>query len=475
MLKKIILYFLLILTINFSFASTWQNLNLNNLNWNNCNNEKFKIIWEENIKKWVINSYEVKNFKDNVWWKIKRDKKVVFTFTGIRFNYAFQKQWNVEIIADFKKWNCTFHLTKNTNIYKKIVLVIKDEKSSFIPYEQLKNKWIYLQIKKIDEVKDFDVKNSDYILIDQKYIVTFLNKYINKFDFQNKKIVLFIGSYKWFYSKFLIPYLKNVYKKNIYVYDPNEFLNVIDDIYQEKSLDNNKLFVVSSYGNKIYFPLSYFSNKLIENGVSVDKIWLILVALIGILIIAIFRQIIWFSVFWVYTPLIFVILITLIGYKITLILFLLSILSNILTHFITKKIYILYSSKITLNYILYVILSIMFLWVLVKTKLIWEFSISNALILAFFIMPLLSKNLVKEETNIFSKSFWIFVLEFSIISSILFVLFKIETIKYVLIAYPDLLWILIILTIIIWRFSGLQLLEYIRFYPLIKKWFQEEE
>jgi hypothetical protein len=121
------------------------------------------------------------------------------------------------------------------------------------------------------------------------------------------------------------------------------------------------------------------------------------------LIIAIFRQIIGFSVFGVYTPLLFALLLVVFGYKITLLLFVASILANIVTYFITKKIYILYSSKISLNYIVYTVLTIIGAGILASYNLLDLTVLNLSVVLLFFILPVLTKNIVKEDTNIFSK------------------------------------------------------------------------
>jgi hypothetical protein len=95
--------------------------------------------------------------------------------------------------------------------------------------------------------------------------------------------------------------------------------------------------------------------------------------------------------------------------------------------------------------------------------------------LLFMILPSLTKNLIKEDTQIFSKGFAIFIWEFVLITGFLLWLFHIDILKYTLIAYPDLLWLMMLFAILIGRFTWLQLLEYIRFAPLIKKSLYEEE
>jgi len=474
MFKKIVLLFLSFLTLNVSFAiSTGENTNTST---GNCENIKqwFKISWPDFTKISYPTKFEVENVK-NVSWSIYKNNQKVFTTNSTLFLYSFQKPGNVIISANFSYKNCNIQLEKKVNIYNKFVLLIKDEEVSFIPYDKLKEKGIliikYNDIKIPEQIIDM----SDFILLDKKFAIDFFSNLDKTKKYNNKKFVIFISNYKSFFSKLIIPYIKWIYYNNIYLYSKQSFLNVLEDIYLWKDFKKENLLTPSNIKDKIYFPLSYFVNKLIEHGIDIKIIQLVLVVLVWTMIVAIFRQFIWFSVFGVYTPLLFTILIVLAGYNIVLFLFILSILANIITFFITKKIYILYSSKIALNYIIYVIISIIFTWLFMKYNIVNIQAITNTTLLIFFMMPLLSKNLVKEETNIFSKSFWIFILEFTIISSILLIIFKWDFLKYILISYPDLLWLLAILTIIIGRFSGLQLLEYIRFYPLIKKWMYEEE
>jgi hypothetical protein len=131
----------------------------------------------------------------------------------------------------------------------------------------------------------------------------------------------------------------------------------------------------------------------------------------------------------------------------------LAILAQLLTYIITKKIYILYASKISLTYIIYVIISIVVVGLLIKLGLFTDFKVDNSVVLAYFIMPLLTKNLIKEETSIFSRSFWVFIIEFVFIVSVLLILFHVNFLKYLLVAYPDLLWFFIIIVILIGRFT----------------------
>ena len=486
-MKKLFIIILFLFSFfNLVFANDQQKSSL--LTWNtvltwiqqNCNlyKGKFSIIWHDDIKVWHNSTFNIKNIH-NISWDIYRNKKKVFSNKWNFFSYSFKSPWKVKLQAIFKYKNCDIKITKNLNIYDEfIVSLMKEKDISFISSLWNKKQHIYYKNYSLEDIfkNKYILDTADYIIIDKDYIIPFLLKLWSWKNVNNaQKFVFLVSSSKWFFSRLIIPYIKWLNKNNIYIYKKERFLEIITNIYQWQDLDKKNLLSLSNVWNKIYLPLSYFLNKLIEHHLNIEIFWIALLALFWTLLVAFFRQVIWFSVFWVYTPLIFSLLIITLWYKITLLLFLISVLSSMLTYFITKKIYILYSSKISLNYIIYVILSIILIWMLLNYVNFNFSEVNSSVILSFFVMPLLTKNLIKEDTKIFSKTFLLFVSEFIFIVAIFLTIFKINLLKYILIAYPDILWLFVVVVMFIGRFTWLQLLEYIRFYPLIKKNLSEEE
>ena len=467
-MKKFLLFVLsFFLLFSFSFAnSTWESLT-----WCKLLEQKYQISWPSITKVNFLSTYKIL-WVQNVDWKVSKWWKIVIDQTSNAFSYAFKTPWKVKLIANFKKDDCYLSLEKNISIYNKIILTFRERSNNFISALNLDKKNIYIKNLSLDKVDKHLLKISDWIILSQDNVIPFFSDYQEYLN--NKNIVLLIWTFKWFFSKLIIPYIKDLKNTNVYIYDKQNFLNIISDIYQDKPLSKNNLIAIDNKQHT-YLPLSYFLNKLIQQWVNIEIIGLILLAVFATLLIAIFRQIIWFSVFWVYTPLLFSILILLFGVKLTFLLFILSLFSNILSFLITKKVYVLYSSKISLNYVIYAIVSIIFVWILASSNLINLSEINTSVILLFFIIPLLTKNLIKEDTKIFSKSFALLVWEFVLVTSTLLFILKSSFLKYTLIAYPDLLWLLLIFVILVGRFSWLQLLEYIRFAPLMKKSLYEEE
>lgn len=88
--------------------------------------------------------------------------------------------------------------------------------------------------------------------------------------------------------------------------------------------------------------------------------------------------------------------------------------------------------------------------------------------------------LIMSEKLFPSFKFWtkqrrIGILEFVIIVGVSYGILQWQTVSDFLLSYPEFLIVILIANIIIGRFSGLQLLELIRFMPLLKKHLDQEE
>lgn len=56
----------------------------------------------------------------------------------------------------------------------------------------------------------------------------------------------------------------------------------------------------------------------------------------------------------------------------------------------------------------------------------------------------------------------------------IFLLFEYNALQYLLISYPDIIILVVFLNILVGRYMGLQIFEYFRFSPLLKKLDEEE-
>jgi hypothetical protein len=164
--------------------------------------------------------------------------------------------------------------------------------------------------------------------------------------------------------------------------------------------------------------------------------------------------------------------------KFSFILFFIAFLATFLTRFFTKRVYLLYSAKISLLITLYFIVTII---VLGLDVIMWfnmvDITLFNNTYIIFpivFLIVVWDKVFREWEDTIFSKAWIIWFVEFIIVSISTYWLITSFQLKYILLSYPELLLIILIINIFVWRFTWLQLSEYFRFMPIIKKHFEEE-
>jgi hypothetical protein len=65
--------------------------------------------------------------------------------------------------------------------------------------------------------------------------------------------------------------------------------------------------------------------------------------------------------------------------------------------------------------------------------------------------------------------------QYGIITLIIYQLIEYKTLQYFLISYPDVIILVVFLNILVGRYMWLQLFEYFRFSPLLRKLNEEEE
>jgi len=81
---------------------------------------------------------------------------------------------------------------------------------------------------------------------------------------------------------------------------------------------------------------------------------------------------------------------------------------------------------------------------------------------------LISDKVFNESFKLFSIGRRVAFIEFLAVSFVVYGLFYRIGMKHLLLAFPELLILIFLLNIAVGRFTGLQLLEYFRFMPLLK-------
>jgi hypothetical protein len=66
------------------------------------------------------------------------------------------------------------------------------------------------------------------------------------------------------------------------------------------------------------------------------------------------------------------------------------------------------------------------------------------------------------------------LVQYVMITTVAYLLLEYKTLQYFLISYPDIITLVVLLNILVGRYTGLQAFEYFRFAPLLRKLNEEE-
>jgi len=283
-----------------------------------------------------------------------------------------------------------------------------------------------------------------------------------------------------YFRRLLARYITASWLERVYVTQEQYFWSLFTSLLLRENpqqYDFIKSYSVSlEESNKRTF-MSYMTDYLLINWFPLWILTLVLLLPFVWLLISIARQVVWLSVFGVFTPLLFAISMYVIWVSPSLMLLLSAALAVILTYLISMKIYLLYSPKISLMMILYSIVTLLVWWWHQSLDLWWvniDAYANSFAIFPFVVILLVAKYVFSENFLQFRKWRRIDLIEFFVISLWVFYILNSTYLQNIFLWNPELILLVLLLNILVGRFTWLQLAEYFRFFPLIKNYFEEE-
>lgn len=223
-------------------------------------------------------------------------------------------------------------------------------------------------------------------------------------------------------------------------------------------------------------PFSWATDYLLTYGMSINFVLFLLCTPVIALCLVFLKQVIWFNVWGIYYILLAVAANIFVGRQIALLMFVAALIGQILAHLITKKIYLLYAPKVWLTITL---TCISFMVMSIRLSARWyTVSLPTDPIYVFFPLLVFSsmmQYIYPQHNSLFKIDRRLWFLQF--IGWVVGMSFLIQRprLQQFVLWYPDSILIVLVAMIYIWRFAGLQVSEYIRFWPLISKHLSEEE
>ena len=520
-MKKLILLFCTIFLLTGTYGQTWQiepidEFDQEVLTWdiqnnNQCIQNKYELSGKFNVKKNKEYSYSVQTQQDisliepQEWFvKIYKNWDEIFESEGLWTNYKFEKvgQYEIFVYIREEQW-CQYQIWEKINVFEKIFFYIwKDiqqldlvqssyeDKSIFLKKAFVPEKTLFLE----DEFFQIISEDISYFVDAEKIIINtsnfpsifeFLWKLANLYqtELNQKDIFLITDTNTNYIKRILAQYINKINVQNIFIVKNDYLIRFMDALSYENFQAEQKhyihIFSVTFQDIQTQYFLSYIVDFLIYNEFPINLLWVIITLAVAALIVTIFRQIIGFSVFGVYNPILFAVSMLVLWIEITFSLLFIWLISTLLINLFTSKIYLLYSAKISLLMIVYFLITFLVFWLdnFLGLYFIDYTVFSNSFIIFPVVFLIIVSNKVfGSNFSLFSKWWWVSFLEFLTVSLIIYFLLTWPNFQFFMLSYPDILFLIVILNILVGRFTWLQLLEYLRFMPLLKyKWEEEEE
>ncbi len=505
--------FLLFITFIFSTSlAFWDDISWTETNKVKCITNKYDIIWDFDTK---VNTNLFYSIKDNSVWLQKEDTNITFfvrkgkeqlkKVSADKFDISFSDVWKINLIArvEEKNTSCSYRIEKEINVYSKILTYISDKDELNLSFSRdfeknhtLFNK-IILEWKNSSSIQDVfisQITQNLYVFQESNIIVINSNNYLELLqafekvskiyntNFPDKKIFIVTDS-SFILSKKLLSSFISSLDINLYTFAPYNLLNFLNYISLGKSTSdiiNDKNYWINQISftdnsNSIFF-LTNFTNKLILAWFPISILAIIFSLALAVTVINFIRQFVGLSIFSLYYPLFFALSVYLFSFQMTLALFASAILSQYLMRKIYRRVHFLLNAKLSLFFVMYLIISLVILWLLNNFWLIDFANLkSNLVVFPFIVIPMLTYKIFSDERWLFSTWFMFYLLEFWFVSLMAYFALKSTFIQNLFLSYTELLILVFFANFMIWKFTWLQFVEYVRFLPLIKKHFQEEE
>lgn len=166
-----------------------------------------------------------------------------------------------------------------------------------------------------------DIQKADILIINTSkfdILLQLLGKLqlSDNLNLKEKTIYLVTSSNKFFLKRMLAKYIKPLEITKIYTLSEDKLLNFLSTLSLGKISNHEDYitpFSLSFQETPKYLPISYLVDRLIYHGFPVELITMFLVLSLGALLISVLRQIVGFSVFGIYSPLLFAVSMSILG------------------------------------------------------------------------------------------------------------------------------------------------------------------
>lgn len=222
---------------------------------------------------------------------------------------------------------------------------------------------------------------------------------------------------------------------------------------------------------KVHRFMSYFINYMINNGVPSNTIKLVLILSVIVTVISFMKQVIGFDTLGVYTPSMLAISFVALDIWFGLIILMAILSVSLLARKFMKNYTLMYIPRMS---IVTIVISLLILLLLVLTT---YFNVSSVIAISIFPMFLLINVAERCVSLVGEKGMKVaseVMFEVLIVSVIAYFVADSAYVRTMMLAYPELVILLIFVNFFLGRWKGLRVVEYVRFREVFKNYAEEE-
>ncbi len=431
-----------------------------NLKWSstkiwNIYEQKFDTSWKKSIN---LNVY----LKENNEKKLVTSRDIsLFVYTS-KTNLIFDTEINNDLLLKYKEKSL------NNGVFIEEILKTNSkelEKNNILSIIKWLNsinteKWNYITVwwnkdflfsvlsqmnKEIDSTKSEQIFN---IALVSPFSTDVLENF-----FKN-----FLANKNWIDTILLLP---DTSKDQIWV-NPNNIISLENTLKQSwyEHLNINTTTQIS----EIFF-ISKFINTLSNKWFWTQAIFLVILIPFLFTWLSVMKHLVGLSPVWSIIPIMLTLSLFQIGIIATLVLLWTILILNLILSKVTNKYTLLYTPKMSFIIIINIIVAIILINSLIQYNLLGA-NMTDILFIILFVI--ICERLI---TVVLSKEFWEY--KFNLLNTMWFawvayIIFSFSAIQTIILAYPEVILILVPINFIIWRFTWLRITEYFRFREVIK-------
>lgn len=240
----------------------------------------------------------------------------------------------------------------------------------------------------------------------------------------------------------------------------------IDDFLADLELRGVTYRIVESSVNiGITNFMSYFVNYMLEKGVPSNSLKLILMLPVIVTMVAFLKQVVGLETLGVYTPSIITLSFIALGLNFGLFILLILLVFGTISRLVLKKYRLLYIPRMA---IVLTIVSIVILVMLLMGAFLDVAQLVSISIFPMLIMSTLTERFVSIQTGKGLKSAFIIVFETILVAVICYFVAEWSFLKTLMLGHPELIFLFLATNIVLGRWSGLRVMEYIRFREIFR-------